>query len=236
MRHNRWRRGWDRPWRNGTRKLQPVNRSYFGFWIRLKPKTAQGNRFLSILIAILLRMEEEIKELLNQNRVLLEALQDRNNSQHKITVQFEKFNEEFENFDSFIERFETYLDVQNVSEAQRAKVFISSLSPKLYQLLKNLIAPDIPSEKDLEFLKNVLKKHLTPKPLIIPSRHRFLNRKQLEGESINTYIAELRALARNCDYDNTMLNVMLRDVFVSGLRDKAILDTEDTGKLIMLFT
>ncbi|GFW38872.1 retrovirus-related Pol polyprotein from transposon 412 [Trichonephila clavipes] len=97
-------------------------------------------------------------------------------------------------------------------------------SAKLYQLLKNLLAPDIPSDQTLDKLKDALKKHLTPKPLIIPSRHKFLNRKQTEGEGISTYIAELRALAMNWDYDKDMLNIMLRDVFVSGLRDKMILD------------
>ncbi|GFU95934.1 retrovirus-related Pol polyprotein from transposon 412 [Trichonephila clavipes] len=170
-------------------------------------------------------MEQQIADLLLQNQDLIRALQIREDSHsHKVTVQFEKFDEENENFDSFIERFETDLDVQNVPIANRAKVFVSSLSAKLYQLLKNLLAPDIPSDQTLDKLKDALKKHLTPKPLIIPSRHKFLNRKQTEGEGISTYIAELRALAMNCDYDKDMLNIMLRDVFVSGLRDKMILD------------
>ncbi|GFR11204.1 transposon Tf2-6 polyprotein [Trichonephila clavata] len=111
-------------------------------------------------------MEQQIAELLRQNQELIRALQIRDHSSsHKITVQFEKFDEENENFDSFIERFETYLDVQNVPIANRAK-----------------------------------------------------------NEVISTYIAELRALATNCDYDKDVLNIMLRDVFVSGLRDKMILD------------
>ncbi|GFV29452.1 transposon Tf2-9 polyprotein [Trichonephila clavipes] len=170
-------------------------------------------------------MEQQIADLLRQNQDLIRALQIREDSySHKVTVQFEKFDAENENFASFIERFETYLDVQNVPIANRAKVFVSSLSAKLYQLLKNLLAPDIPSDQTLDKLKDALKKHLTPKPLIIPSRHKFLNRKQTEGEGISTYIAELRALAMNCDYDKDMLNIMLRDVFVSGLRDKMILD------------
>ncbi|GFV43186.1 uncharacterized protein TNCV_4174351 [Trichonephila clavipes] len=169
-------------------------------------------------------MEQQIADLLRQNQDLIRALQIREDSySHKVTVQFEKFDEENENFDSFIERFETYLDVQNVPISNRAKVFVSSLSAKLYQLLKNLLAPDIPSDQTLDKLKDALKKHLTPKPLIIPSRHKFLNRKQTEGEG-STYIAELRALAMNCDYDKDMLSIMLRDVFVSGLRDKMILD------------
>ncbi|GFV55644.1 uncharacterized protein K02A2.6 [Trichonephila clavipes] len=45
-----------------------------------------------------------------------------------------------------------------------------------------LLAPDIPSDQTLDKLKDALKKHLTPKPLIIPSRHKFLNKKQTEGE------------------------------------------------------
>ncbi|GFT43087.1 transposon Tf2-6 polyprotein [Trichonephila clavipes] len=170
-------------------------------------------------------MEQQIADLLRQNQDLIRVLQIRDDSHsHKVTVQFDKFDEENENFDSFIERFETYLDVQNVPIANQAKVFVSSLSAKLYQLLKNLLAPDIPSDQMLDKLKDALKKHLTPKPLIIPSRHKLLNRKQTEGEGISTYIAELRALAMNCDYDKDMLSIMLRDVFVSGLRDKMILD------------
>ncbi|GFV62457.1 uncharacterized protein K02A2.6 [Trichonephila clavipes] len=159
-------------------------------------------------------MEQQIADLLRQNQDFIRALQIREDSHsHKVTVQFDKFDEENENFDSFIERFETYLDVQNVPIANRAKVFVSSLSAKLYQLLKNLLAPDIPSDQTLGKLKDARKKHLTPKPLIIPSRHKFLNRKQTEEEGVSTYIAELRALAMNCDYDKDMLNIMSRDVF-----------------------
>ncbi|GFW17193.1 transposon Tf2-9 polyprotein [Trichonephila clavipes] len=185
-------------------------------------KTAQGKGNFFSLIG---RNHGTANCRLRQNQDLIRALQIRDDSHsHKVTVQFDKFDEENENFDSFIERFETYLDVQNVPIANRAKVFVSSLSAKLYQLLKNLLAPDIPSDQTLDKLKDALKKHLTPKPLIIPSRHKFLNRKQTEGEGISTYIAELWALAMNCDYDKDMLNIMLRDVFVSGLRDKMILD------------
>ncbi|GFV46539.1 retrovirus-related Pol polyprotein from transposon 412 [Trichonephila clavipes] len=69
-------------------------------------------------------MEQQIADLLRQNQDLIRALQIREDSySHKVTVQFEKFDEENENFDSFIERLETYLDVQNVPIANRAKFF-----------------------------------------------------------------------------------------------------------------
>ncbi|GFT70170.1 uncharacterized protein K02A2.6 [Trichonephila clavipes] len=102
-------------------------------------------------------MEQQIADLLRQNQDLIRALQIREDSHsHKVTVQFEKF-EDHENFDSFIERFETYLDVQNVPIANRAKVFVSSLSAKLYQLLKNLLAPDIPSDQTVRTVPFALK-------------------------------------------------------------------------------
>ncbi|GFR08750.1 retrovirus-related Pol polyprotein from transposon 17.6 [Trichonephila clavata] len=103
-------------------------------------------------------MEKQIAELLRQNQELIRALQIRDHSSsHKVTVQFEKFDEENKSFDSFIERFETYLDVQNVPIANRAKVFVSSLSAKLYQLLKNLLAPDIPSDQTVRTVPFALK-------------------------------------------------------------------------------
>ncbi|GFT66463.1 retrovirus-related Pol polyprotein from transposon 412 [Trichonephila clavipes] len=117
-------------------------------------------------------MEQQIADLLRQNQDLIRALQIREDSHsHKVTVQFEKFDEENENFDSFIERFETYLDVQNVPIANRAKVFVSSLSAKLYQLLKNLLAPDIPSDQT-----KISKKPIKPTNIVF--------KKTYKGDSI----------------------------------------------------
>ncbi|CAA9995134.1 unnamed protein product [Nesidiocoris tenuis] len=51
--------------------------------------------------------------------------------------------------------------------------------------------------KSYEHLTTVLRNHLSPQPLIIPSRHAFLNRKQREGECVSMYMSELRRLAVN---------------------------------------
>ncbi|KFM83530.1 hypothetical protein X975_26242, partial [Stegodyphus mimosarum] len=85
--------------------------------------------------------------------------------------------------------------MQNVSQDKRGKVPISTLSGKMYSLLKYLLAPDNPSNKDYDVLKTPLRNHLNPMPLIIPIRHVFLNRKQHEGGTIGVYIAELRSFA-----------------------------------------
>ncbi|GFX41095.1 transposon Tf2-11 polyprotein [Trichonephila clavipes] len=85
-------------------------------------------------------MEQQIADLLRQNQDLIRALQIRDDSHsHKVTVQFEKSDEENENFDNLIERFETYLDVQNVPIANRAKPAITGFREKTEQNLNNLL-------------------------------------------------------------------------------------------------
>ncbi|GFV28318.1 retrovirus-related Pol polyprotein from transposon 17.6 [Trichonephila clavipes] len=90
-------------------------------------------------------MEQQIADLLRQNQDLIRALQIREDSHsHKVTVQFEKFDEENENFDSFIERFETYLDVQNVPIANRAKILWSKDCQVAFeQIKKEICSPKI---------------------------------------------------------------------------------------------
>jgi hypothetical protein len=63
--------------------------------------------------------------------------------------------------------------------------------------------------------------HLSPKPLSIAERFRFHKRKQLEGESINDYVAVLRKLAKHCDFGDRLADD-LRDRLVCGMRHENI--------------
>lgn len=161
--------------------------------------------------------QDIINKLIDQNNALMEAIKLNNRDVESETatptqnnkvigVQFDKFDESSERWDSFIDRFIAYMDVQNIPNEKRGKVLILSISPRLFTLLKSLLAPVSPAEKSFDELKEVLCTHLNPKPLIIPSRHAFLNRKQHEGESVSTFIAELRTLAVPCCYSTEMLN------------------------------
>ncbi|GFX88542.1 uncharacterized protein K02A2.6 [Trichonephila clavipes] len=102
-------------------------------------------------------MEMQIADLLMQNQDLIRALQIRDDShKHKVTLQFEKFDEE--NEISIISLKDSKLRcTQNVPIANRAKVFVSSLSAKLYQLLHNSFAPDIPSDQTVRTVPFALK-------------------------------------------------------------------------------
>jgi hypothetical protein len=68
---------------------------------------------------------------------------------------------------------------------------------------------------------NLLRDHLTPKPIVIAERFRFHKRNQPQCESVNAYIAELRKLTEFCEF-GLNLNDTLRDRFVCGLRNDQI--------------
>ena len=67
----------------------------------------------------------------------------------------------------------------------------------------------------------VLTKHFCPPPSEIVQRFKFNSRVRQPGESVATYIAELRALSQYCNFDNT-LELMLRDRLVCGINDAQI--------------
>ena len=63
--------------------------------------------------------------------------------------------------------------------------------------------------------------HFNPKPSPIVKRYKFNSRCQREGESIATYIAELRKIVEHCEY-GAVLSDMLRDRLVCGTNHKGI--------------
>ncbi|GFW37647.1 putative LOC100569746 [Trichonephila clavipes] len=98
------------------------------FWIRHCLKTAQGKGNFSL--SLIGRNHGTANcRLTRQNQDLIRALQIIDDSHsHKVTVQFDKFDEENENFDSFIEKIRNLLRCTECPIANRAKVFVSSLS------------------------------------------------------------------------------------------------------------
>lgn len=131
---------------------------------------------------------------------------------------------EGENFEDYCEQFEGLATVHRYTEAQQKASFLALLSPSTFQLLKNLLFPTELSQADYSTLKDKLKQHLKPTPLQIPSRHALHSRKQREGESVPDFMAALRALASPCKYNADVLNEVLKDTFVAGIRSKSILD------------
>ncbi|KAM7293707.1 uncharacterized protein ISCGN_023302 [Ixodes scapularis] len=131
--------------------------------------------------------------------------------------QVEHFDESTSDWLSYEERVLSFLRANKVPTELQVDAFVSLIGPKTYALLKSLTAPETPSSKSFEELRQLLRNHLSPKPSVIGERAKFHRRSQTEDESISEFVAEIRRLAQTCEFGN-FLDESLRDRFVCGLR------------------
>ncbi|XP_053724301.1 uncharacterized protein LOC128760685 [Synchiropus splendidus] len=102
-------------------------------------------------------------------------------------------------------------------DRQRASVVGAST----YSLMRNILSPDRPKDKTYQELVNLLKNHFDPKPSEIVQRYKFDSRSRMPGESVMDFVAELRRVAQDCNYGDT-LQQMLRDRIVCSINDDRI--------------
>ena len=96
---------------------------------------------------------------------------------------------------------------------------LSIIEGKNYTLLRNILSPEKTSDKLLEDLFAVLKRHFKPKRVVIAERFQFYRREHAVGETIAEYEAELQRLATHCQFE-AHLSPALRDRLVCGLRNE----------------
>jgi len=135
----------------------------------------------------------------------------------------EQYREGQEEWPQYVERLEQFLkanDIVGETKAnKRRSVFLAVIGPGPYKLLRSFLAPVKPVEKTFDELVLVLTKHYSPPPSEIVQRFRFHTRVRKPGESVATFIAELRGLSEFCNFDNP-LEKMLRDQLVCGIKDR----------------
>ena len=112
-----------------------------------------------------------------------------------------------------------FLAVNGVTtEVRQLSIFLSVIGPKTYKLLCNLVSPDKPGNKSFAELVQALKSHYNPEPSEIVERYKFHTRFRKPGESVATFVSELRTLAQTCNFRDS-LGDMLRDRLVCGIND-----------------
>ena len=128
-------------------------------------------------------------------------------------------NPQREDWTSYTERLQEYFIANGLEDAAKKKaVLLSIVGAETYQLMRNLTAPAKPTEKSFDQLVKLVEEHHHPAPSVILQRFKFASRRQKPGESIATFVSELRRLSEHCNYGQT-LDEMLRDRVVCGIAD-----------------
>lgn len=128
-----------------------------------------------------------------------------------------EFDPSQESWTSYSERLQHYFTANDIPNAKKKSILLTLVGPTTYTLTKNLCRPQTIDDKSYTDIVDLLEAHYCPKQSEIVQRYKFNSRNRRSGESIATYIAELRALGEHCNY--TDLHVMLRDRLVCGVNN-----------------
>ena len=128
--------------------------------------------------------------------------------------EFDSTQEEWETYTERLEQYFTANDVQD-AEKQRA-ILLSCCGASTYRLIKNVLAPNRPTDVPFDDIVTQMRTHFHPTPSETVQRYLFYSRTRRAGESVSMYVAELKKLAEFCNFGDT-LEPMLRDRIVCGI-------------------
>ena len=114
-----------------------------------------------------------------------------------------EFDNSKEDCKSYIERLMQYFTANDIENPlkQRA-IFLSVCGASTYQLIKDVLAPRVPTEVEFGELVELMTTHLQPPPSETVQHYLFIMRRPYE--SIATYVAELNKHAEHCKFGATL--------------------------------
>ena len=137
----------------------------------------------------------------------------------------EYFDPRTEDWTRYVERVNAFFVANDLTgqdkAVKRQATLLILIGPTAYQQLTDLVAPAKPDEKTFAQLTEILANHYSPLPSEVVQRYRFNSRMRAPGESVATYVAELRRLAEFCNYGDS-LKKKLRDRLVVGVNHEHI--------------
>ena len=129
----------------------------------------------------------------------------------------DEFDGSKEEWTQYVERLDHFFIANGITDGDRKKsAFIAVIGPTTYTLLRNLVSPEKSGDKSYEQLATTLKNHYNPTPSETVQRSKFNSRFRRPGESVATFVSELRSLAEFCNF-GASLDDLLRDRIVCGI-------------------
>ena len=135
--------------------------------------------------------------------------------------QVKEFDGGKEDWPQYVKRLEQFFIANGIEEGKKRAVLLMAMGPATFKLLRSLIAPDKPDTKSCANLVKVLTEHFQPTPSETVQRFKFHGRTRQPGESVATYVSELHAIAKHCNF-GASLQAMLRDQIVCGISGKVV--------------
>lgn len=126
-----------------------------------------------------------------------------------------------EALDFFKTTWLNYATATGLKEEQRPTLLINAIGHAAMKKYMHFGLDDKDMKSEAKIFEK-LEEKLRKKHNVIYSRYMFNQRSQAEGEDIDTYILELRKLMKTCEYSNIIIDEVLRDRIVVGIRNPEI--------------
>nr|XP_054922684.1 uncharacterized protein LOC129382568 [Dermacentor andersoni] len=117
-------------------------------------------------------------------------------------------------------KVDAYFEANEVTDdAKKRALLVAAVGSRTLEILCGRAATRKPSSLSYEEVVATLNEHYDPSPNEISESFKFFHQSQQEGESMQTFVVEIRRIAHNCNF-SSMLQGMLRDRIVCGVRSK----------------
>ncbi|XP_044757726.1 uncharacterized protein LOC123315889 [Coccinella septempunctata] len=125
------------------------------------------------------------------------------------------------NWSLWKQKFQMYMlaaDKDEASEQVKVAILLNLIGDEgveIYNTFKLQI-----EKTTLKGVMDNFEKHCQPKKNVVYERYKFLSCNQKEGQSMGSFITELKTMVKNCEYESE--EEMVRDKIVMGIRDNGV--------------
>ena len=114
----------------------------------------------------------------------------------------DEFDSSREEWAQYEERLGHFFSANGIDEEERKRaVLLTVMGPATYKLLSNLMVPKKQGEVNYCDLVEALADYFNSVPSEIVQHFKFNSQLHRQGESVATFVAEMRALATTCKFD-----------------------------------
>ncbi|CAG9125469.1 unnamed protein product [Plutella xylostella] len=125
-----------------------------------------------------------------------------------------------ENWESFEQQLECIIALNEVPDSKKVPLLLTKISPKVFETLSCICAPEKPLKLTYIELCNKLRTKYTPLQSSTLDRASFRSRNQFQTETIEEYVLALRKLAGTCKFKD--LDDQIKEKLIDGVYSKLI--------------
>ena len=194
------------------------------------------------ITGLLAAMQEQQKLQMEQFQAIIGQLSKTQAQPTQLTInvpRFDSYDRDKETWTQYLQRLTQHFTVYNITDnIQQRACLLSWVGAETYELLTKLYGQDDITTKGFNELTARLSEHFTDKKHVQAARYQFYNCKMKPEQSYSDWAADLRGIARNCNFickktgcnesyvDDQIRDIIIKETPHADVRRQCLLDTD----------